>query len=71
MSVEIFAQRLQSVLDKHDISQNKFATMLGVQQPTVWQYCNGKRMPSAVMVARISELLDVSTDYLLGRTDKF
>ena len=69
--MEGFDKRLQAILNSKKISQRKFSTMLGVEQTTVCAYCNGRRMPSAEVVARISELLDVSTDYLLGRKETF
>ena len=69
--MEVLAERLRAALNKRGLSQRKFAAMLGVEQTTFCAYCNARRTPSVEMLVRISELLDVPTDYLLGRTDNF
>lgn len=50
-------------------SQQKLATMLNVAQNTVSQYENGIREPDNKILIKLSEIFDVTTDYLLGRTD--
>ena len=69
--MEIFSERFKIVLEKRGLSQRKFAGILGVEQTTVNSYCTGNCVPSVAMLLRISELLDVSTDYLLGRAGNF
>lgn len=39
--------KLKNYLDKHSISMQAFASLIGVGRNTVWRYCAGTRFPSA------------------------
>ena len=56
---------LRDYLELTDTSQQAFAERLGVKQPTVWGWINGKYSPSAEMLKRISEVTGISIDKLL------
>ena len=45
------------------------AIRLDIAQTTVSGWENGAKRPSVDTVVRIADILSVSTDYLLGRTD--
>ena len=45
------------------------ADMLQIQRPTYTRYETGEREPDFETVLKMSELLSVSTDFLLGKTD--
>lgn len=64
-----FAERLRSILEYNNISQSSLARMIGLAQPTVNEYCNGKREPSFDILIKICKALDESADYLLGLED--
>lgn len=51
------------------LSQKHVALSLHVSSPTVSDWEAGKIMPSAKNLLQLSKLLQVSTDYLLGRED--
>jgi len=48
------------------LSQRDLAKVLGVAKSTVGGYEAGSRNPDPETLLRIAEILDVSTDYLLG-----
>ena len=50
------------------ISQVALADMLGVTQPTVSDWENGKKIPQGANILELSKILNVTTDYILGKT---
>ena len=52
------------------LGQKEIAINLKVSQPTVSDWENGRVMPSGANLLNLANLLSVSADYLLGRTDK-
>ena len=70
MRLEVLSERLRSMREKVNLSQAKFAEKLGnLQQPLYARYETGSLMPSYPLLVRIADFYDVSTDYILGRTD--
>lgn len=61
--------RLKSARLNAQLTQKQIATMLNISQPTYAQWENGRRTPNPDTLTRLSEILDVSTDYLQGRDD--
>lgn len=57
---------LHDYLELTDTTQVAFAKRLGVQQPTVWGWLNGKHHPTAEMLKRISEVTGISMDRLMA-----
>ncbi len=51
-------------------SQAHMGEKLGVAQRTIAGWESGARQPNAEMIVKIAEAYNVSTDYLLGRTDE-
>ena len=50
-------------------AQAKLAEALSVSQQTISDYEHGKTNPDEETMVKIADLLNVSVDYLLGRTD--
>lgn len=65
----MFDKRLKEVRKKRSFTQATLAEELEVSKGTVAMWETGKRKPDFEMLCRLSELLDVKTDYLLGQTD--
>lgn len=64
-------ERLKKERDKRGWSQVYVSQRLGMKRSSTyanWEY--GLREPDAEMIMKIAELYEVSTDYLLGKTDK-
>lgn len=64
-----FAMSLRRMLEKMGTTQGELAAHIGVTPQTVSQYCNGTSEPSFDNLVKIADWLNVSTDYLLGRTN--
>lgn len=52
------------------ISQSELAERSGLQPSAVSHFEKGRRSPSFDNLRRLSDALDVTTDYLLGRVDE-
>lgn len=50
-------------------SQKYVAISLGVSPPTVCDWETGKKNPNHKNIDKLADLLNVSVDYLIGRTD--
>ena len=62
--------RIRTIRRQKDLSGTKVAEMLGISAQYYYDIEKGKRNLSAEMAARLAEIFGVTTDYLLGRTDK-
>ena len=65
----MFDKRLKEIRKKKGYTQVTLAEELEVSKGTVAMWETGKRKPDFEMLCRLSELLDVKTDYLLGQSD--
>ena len=63
-----FAIALRQTLEGKGVTQGELASLIGVTPQTVSQYCSGASEPSFDNLVKIADKLDVSVDYLLGRT---
>lgn len=50
-------------------SQLKFAELFGIGQSSVVRYEKGEANPPLELLVKIADYFDVSTDYILGRTE--
>lgn len=64
-----FPERIAAIRKELKFSQEKFGELAGVSQRTVAFWEAGERMPSHATISALADRLDVSVDYLLGRTD--
>ena len=60
--------RIRELREKHGYSQRELAQQLEMLQPQYFRYEQGSRdLPTEVLI-RLSEIYNVSVDYLLGLT---
>lgn len=64
-----FAFRLKQLRDEKDISQAALAKSIDIGASTVAMWETGERYPTAQYLDKVANFFDVSTNYLLGRTD--
>jgi transcriptional regulator with XRE-family HTH domain len=64
-----FAQRLRNARKTKKLTQEELATLVGTTKTTISNYETGYSTPSFEMLNKIANVLDVTTDYLLGRSD--
>lgn len=61
----LFAERLKKLRMEKNISQVQLAEQMFVTQSTIARWENGSRLPDAIMISRLSKLLDVDVHALL------
>lgn len=66
---EIFAINLLNVREEKGIPRQKMADDLGISRSSLEYYEKGKRTPDLNTINKISDYLNVSIDYLMGKTD--
>ena len=66
----MLSSRLKELREKMRITQEELAKRLDIPRGTYAHYELGKREPDNSMLLKIAEHFNVSTDYLLGRTNK-
>jgi transcriptional regulator with XRE-family HTH domain len=59
-------EKLREHLTEKEITQAEFARRLGVSQPTVWEWLNGKSLPTAARLREIAQETGISIDELLS-----
>jgi HTH-type transcriptional regulator, competence development regulator len=62
-------QRLKEIRKKKKLTQEQLAKIVKTKKTTISNYETGYSSPSHEMLSDIADVLDVTTDYLLGRTD--
>lgn len=61
--------RLKQLREQKNISQQKLAIALAMNQNTISRYETGEREADYSTLIKIADYFDVSIDYLLERTD--
>lgn len=67
--LEMFQVRLKALRERAGLSQAALAKKVGVGQSTVGMWESGRNKPENAKLEALANLLGVSTDYLLGRSD--
>ena len=62
------AESLKRFRKEFRLTQKEVASALGTSQQS-YQVYESKTIPSAAVVLKLADAFDVSTDYLLGRSD--
>lgn len=65
----VFAARLKEAVGMSGLSYSALAEKLGVNKATVSMYVHAKALPSLPIFWQMTEILDVSADFLLGKKD--
>ncbi|GAA5418042.1 hypothetical protein Pryu01_03124 [Paraliobacillus ryukyuensis] len=69
MENNALANRLKLLRDKKGLLQKQVADKLGIKSNTLSGYENGSRSPDHKLLNSIADFYNVTTDYLLGRSD--
>ena len=68
--MDVFHRRMRELRQDRDLTQKQIADILGVAQTTYSQYELDKRpMPIEYLIA-LCKFYEVSSDYMLGMSDK-
>jgi len=63
-------KRLRDLREDRDLRQEDIARVLNCSQVCYSRYESGKRDLPTEMLVRLADYYGVTTDYILGRTDK-
>ena len=66
----IFNERVREMRLERGLSQSKLARMIGVVDRNYQRYEQPDNVPSYRHLLALADALEVSVDYLMGRTDK-
>lgn len=62
-------QRLLELRKARNLTQQRLAIELGIDQTSISSYECGKYLPTVEVLVKLAEYFGVSTDYLLGLSD--
>lgn len=64
-----FGRRLRQIREERGLTQKQLAEKIGLTERGIQRYEAGDREPAFRVILSILDNIDVSADYLLGRTD--
>lgn len=64
-----FNERLKQIRLKYNLTQKQLAELIGVTERGIQRYEANERKPTFDVLISLLDNLDISADYLLGRTD--
>ena len=62
-------ERLKELRTEKGMTQKEVAKALGINSVTYLHYEKAQREPPLLLLVEMAEYFEVTTDYLLGRTD--
>ena len=65
-----FGKRLREIRLERNMTQQAVADAVRIELRTYQRYEQGSREPSFATLLLLANVLNISTDYLLGRTEK-
>ena len=67
--MEKFSARIKELRESQSLSQEALGKIIGVKRYSVYTYEKGRNYPDIPHLIALADYFDVTTDYLLGRTD--
>lgn len=64
-----FSERLSVLIKESNVNQQKLAEFIGTTRQSISLYSTGKRKPDIEILNKLCDFFNVSSDYLLGRTN--
>lgn len=65
----ILGNRLRKLREKENLSQKRAASIFGITNHQLSRYETGKANPDPDLIAKFADYYDVSSDYIIGRTN--
>lgn len=65
----MFSKRLRNLRENRHMKQEDLGKKVGLSASTIGMYEQQRRQPDNDMLLKLSEIFDVSIDYLLGKTE--
>jgi len=63
-------QRIRDLREDRDLTQKQVAKILGMSQTGYSKYETGENDIPTIVLIKLADFYQTSTDYLLGRTDR-
>lgn len=67
--IEVFGKRLKELRKANGYTIEEFAKLVGISRSSLGYYENTDRLPDVEVLSRIADALNVSADYMIGRTN--
>ena len=64
---KVFAERLLALREERELTQKELGALVGYTDAAIGNWERAKRLPDPETLAKIADIFDVTTDYLLGR----
>lgn len=61
--------RLEALMRQRKVENKDIAAKIGVSSHTVYRWATGSTQPTSINLGFLADVLQTSTDYLLGNTD--
>jgi transcriptional regulator with XRE-family HTH domain len=68
--IEKFKNRLYELRREKNISALELGNNIGVKKSTIYSWEHGVNFPNNETLIKLAEFFDVTTDFLLGKTDE-
>lgn len=65
-----YGDRIANLREKYKLTQQQLADKIGITRASLSHYEKNRREPDYETLQKLADFFDVSTDYLLGRTDE-
>ena len=65
-----FGDNLKKIRQNCNLTREELAKKINTSRSNIANYENNKNMPSIDVLSKLSEILDCSVDYLLGKTNE-
>ena len=65
----VHGNRIKLLREQLGLTQTELAEKIGLTQAAIMHFEKGYKQPSQTTLVAIADVLDCSTDYLLGRTE--
>ena len=69
MDTTVIGERIHNIIDERRITQTSLADKIGINLSTLNNYMTGRSKFPPEVLKQIAEVLDTSSDYLLGLAD--
>lgn len=66
-----FSEILRAFLKENDLTQTKFAGIVGIKQSQVSEWLKGKAKPGYDILKQMSKAFGIPADFWLGLTDGY
>lgn len=65
----MFPERLKAIREERSLSRSQLASLVGASTSAIARWELGMREPKFEMLRKLCDIMDVSSDYLLGRAE--